>query len=136
MKKVAIENINIGDTTSVEKTMTLANVMAFADISGDKNPIHLDRKYAEATRFKGQLVHGMMAASMFSSLFGTEIPGEGCVYKSQSLSFRRPIYIGDTVLAQVTVTHVDVAKKTVKFRSHCLVNDKIAINGEAEIFIP
>ena len=77
-----------------------------------------------------------MATSLFSGLFGTQIPGEGCVYKSQKIRFKRPIYIGDTVLAKVEVVSVNVESKTVDFKTRCFVNGKVMIDGESEIFIP
>ena len=77
-----------------------------------------------------------MTASYFSALFGTKIPGEGCVYVSQSLNFKRPVYIGDTVVATVEVISVDLAKKRVFFRTTCKVKNKVVTDGEAELFVP
>lgn len=131
-----IEKIQIGETASTLQLMTEADVVSFSKTSKDFNPVHLDREYAENSRYKGQIVHGLMAASLFSGLFGTQLPGIGCVYKSQNLKFRRAIYIGDEVEACVEVTSVDKEKKIVGFRTKCLVNNKVMIDGDAEIFIP
>lgn len=98
-------------SVSYSQTITDADVKAFAGISGDRNPVHLDEQYAEDSRYKKRIAHGMLSASFFSALFGTKIPGEGCVYVSQSLRFKRPVYLGDTVIATVIVTKVDLEKK-------------------------
>jgi len=111
-------------------------VKDFARISEDFNPIHFDKKYALKSRYKGQIIHGLMAASLFSGLFGTKLPGEGCVYKSQNIRFKRAIYINDIVTAKVQVNFVDMGKKVIKFRTQCFVNNKVVIDGESEIFIP
>ncbi len=136
MKKLNIENIKLGDFAIIEKKMLLEDVVKFAGISLDFNPIHLNKDYAEQSRYKGQIVHGLMASSLFSGLFGTELPGEGCVYKSQSLNFKRAIYINDIVLAKVEIVKVDKIKKTLSFRTVCSVKNKVVIDGQAEIFIP
>jgi len=134
--KVPLEEIEIGMNVSYSQTICDADIKAFAGISGDRNPIYLDEDYANNSRFKKRIAHGMMAASYFSALFGTKIPGEGCVYTSQSLQFKRPIYIGDTVIATVEVIGIDKIKRKVRFKTICKVNNKIVTNGEAELFIP
>ena len=96
----------------------------------------MDEQYAEKSRYKKRIAHGLMTASYFSALFGTKIPGEGCVYVSQSLNFKRPVYIGDTVVATVEVISVDLAKKRVFFRTTCKVKNKVVTDGEAELFVP
>ena len=108
----------------------------FAGISEDFNPVHLDAEYASKSRYKAQIIHGLMASSLFSGLFGTELPGEGCVYKSQNIRFKRPIYVGDEVTARVEVVDVDISKKVISFTTRCLVNGKVMIDGESEIFVP
>ena len=113
-----------------------ADVKAFAGVSGDRNPVHMDDEYAENSRFKKRIAHGMMSASYFSALFGTKIPGEGCVYVAQSLQFKRPVYLGDTVVATATVTKVDLERRRVFFRTTCKVKNKIVIDGEAELYVP
>ena len=111
-------------------------VTAFAGISEDFNPVHLDAEYASKSRYKAQIIHGLMACSLFSGLFGTELPGEGCVDKSQNIRFKRPIYVGDEVTARVEVFNVDISKKVISFTTRCLVNGKVMIDGESEIFVP
>lgn len=134
--KIPLEEIEIGMNVSYSQTITDADVKAFSGISGDRNPVHLDEQYAEKSRYKKRIAHGLMTASYFSALFGTKIPGEGCVYVSQSLNFKRPVYIGDTVVATVEVISVDLAKKRVFFRTTCKVKNKVVTDGEAELFVP
>ncbi len=134
--KIPLEEIEIGMNVSYSQTITDADIKAFSGISGDRNPVHLDEQYAEKSRYKKRIAHGLMTASYFSALFGTKIPGEGCVYVSQSLNFKRPVYIGDTVVATVEVMSVDLAKKRVFFRTTCKVKNKVVTDGEAELFVP
>jgi len=134
--KIPLEQISIGMTASYSQTVTDSDIKGFAGISGDRNPVHVDEVYAENSRYKKRIAHGLMTASYFSALFGTKIPGEGCVYVSQSLNFKRPVYIGDTVTATVVVTKVDMDKKRVFFKTTCKVKNKIVTDGDAEIFIP
>ncbi len=135
-KSYSIDQIKIGMSESISKIITDKSVRAFSDLSGDKNPVHLDDDYAEKSRYKKRIAHGLLSSSLFSALFGTKIPGEGCVYVSQSLSFKRPVYVGDTVLATVTVKDIDFVSKKVFFDTVCTVNSKVVIDGYAEIFIP
>lgn len=131
-----LSEIKIGDFAEISKAMTLKMVKSFANISKDFNPVHLDNEYAIRSRYKGQIIHGLMAASLFSGLFGTKLPGEGCVYKSQTVRFKRAIYVDDIVTARVEVVLVDIKKKIIKFKTLCYVSNRIVIDGEAEIFIP
>ena len=134
--KLKIEDIKIGMEVSYSQTITDADVKAFSGISGDKNPVHMDEDYASNSRYKKRIAHGMMSASFFSSLFGTKIPGEGCVYVAQSLKFKRPVYLNDTVIASVIVKKIDLLKRRVFFDTICKVKNKVVIDGEAELFVP
>ena len=134
--KIPLEEICIGMQVSYSQTVTDSDIKAFAGISGDRNPVHLDEVYAESSRYKKRIAHGLMTASYFSALFGTKIPGEGCVYVSQSLQFKRPVYIGDTVTATVEVTGINLEKKRVFFKTTCKVKNKVVTDGEAELFVP
>ena len=136
MIEANIDDLNVGQVESIKKLMTKTDVIDFSEISEDFNPVHLDQEYAEKSRYKGQIIHGLMAASLFSGLFGTKLPGKGCVYKSQNLKFKRAIYIGDEVEAKVEITAIDKKKKTVTFKTVCVVRNKVAIEGEAEIVLP
>ncbi len=133
---LAIEEIKEGMEVSYSQTITDADVKSFAGISGDYNPVHMSDEYAEKSRFKKRIAHGLMSASYFSALFGTKIPGPGCVYVSQSLQFKRPVYLGDTVTATVIVKEIDLNKRRVFFRTVCTVKNKTVIDGEAELYIP
>lgn len=134
--KIPLDNIEVGMNVRYSQTITDADIKAFAGISGDRNPVHLDEYYATNSRFKKRIAHGMMTASYFSALFGTKIPGEGCVYTYQSLNFKKPVYINDTVEAIVTVTDVDLEKRRVKFKTVCKVDNKTVTDGEAELYVP
>lgn len=131
-----INEIVIGMSASYTQTITDADIKSFAGVSGDKNPVHMSDDYAEGSRFKKRIAHGLMSASFFSALFGTKLPGVGCVYVSQDLSFKRPVYINDTIIASVEVTDIDVGKRRVFFSTICKVKNKIVISGSAEIYIP
>jgi 3-hydroxybutyryl-CoA dehydratase len=134
--KLAIKDIKIGMEVSYSQTITDADIRAYAEVSGDKNPVHTDEEYAKNSRYKKRIAHGLMSASYFSALFGTKIPGEGCVYVAQSLRFKRAVYLGDTVTATVIVSSVDLEKRRVFFNTLCKVKNKVVIDGEAELFVP
>lgn len=136
MKNIAIENIKVGDAAEITKLMSFDLVSNFAKISEDFNPIHMDPEFALRSRYKRQIVHGLIATSLFSGLFGSQLPGVGCVYKSQNIRFRRPIYLDDCVLARIEVVKVESVKRTVSFSTRCIVDGKLVVDGEAEIFIP
>lgn len=132
----SIEEISIGMSASYSQTITDEGIKRFAELSGDHNPVHLDEVYAENSRYKKRIAHGLLSASFFSALFGTKLPGKGCVYVGQNLNFKRPVYLGDTVTATVTVNNIDSIKKRVFFDTKCTVKNKIVISGTAELFIP
>jgi 3-hydroxybutyryl-CoA dehydratase len=130
------ENIEIGMSESYSQTITDADIKAYAGVSGDYNPVHMSDEYAEKSRYKRRIAHGMISSSFFSALFGTKLPGRGCVYVNQSLNFKRPVYLNDTVTAIVTVTQVNSKKRRVFFDTICKVKNKIVINGTAELYVP
>lgn len=136
LNKIPIEDIRIGMEATYSQTVTDSDIKMFAAVSGDKNPAHMNEEYAEASRFKKRIAHGLLTASFFSAIFGTKIPGEGCVYVSQTLNFKRPVYINDTVTAKVIVTKVDLHKRRVFFNTICKVGAKTVTDGVAEIFVP
>lgn len=136
IKSAVIDDVKEGMKVQYTQSITDSDVSRFSEISGDKNPVHLDDDYAKASPFKKRIAHGLLSASFFSGMFGMKLPGPGCVYVSQSLRFIRPVYIGDTVTATATVTRVDYFKRRVFFETICTVDEKIVIAGEAEIYIP
>lgn len=135
-KSFAIDEIKVGMTASYSQTITDADIKAFAGVSGDHNAVHLCEEYAESSRYKKRIAHGLLTASFFSAIFGTKLPGEGCVYVGQDLQFKRPVYLNDTVVATVTVLKVDAVKRRVTFDTTCTVKGKVVTAGTAEIFIP
>lgn len=134
--QLSIEEIKIGMEVSYSQTITDTDIKNFSGISGDKNPIHMSEEYANKSRFKKRIAHGLMSASYFSALFGTKLPGEGAIYVSQSLQFKRAVYLGDTVVATVIVKKINLKKRRVFFRTVCKVKNKIVIDGEAELYVP
>ena len=133
---VPIEDIKIGMKVSYSQTITDADIKTYAGLSGDHNPVHVNQEYAEQSRYGKRLAHGMISIGFFSALFGMRLPGPGCVYVAQSMKFKRPVYIDDTVIAIAEVTSICLDKKRVFFSTNCYVKNKIVISGDAEIFIP
>lgn len=131
-----IDDLTIGMSASYSQTITDSDIKQFAGISGDRNPVHLDEEYASNSMFKKRIAHGMISSSFFSALFGTKLPGEGCVYVAQSLKFRKPIYINDTVTATVIINSIDKIKRRIYFDTYCKVGKQKVIIGQAEIYMP
>lgn len=133
---IPFEDIRPGMAVSYSQTITDADIKAYAGLSGDHNPVHVSSEYAASSRFGKRIAHGLMSAGFFSALFGMRLPGPGCVYVSQSLNFKRPVYIDDTVVATIKVTSVNAAQRRVFFETVCTARGKVVISGEAEIYIP
>jgi 3-hydroxybutyryl-CoA dehydratase len=131
-----LEDLTVGRTAERTHTVVEADIEAFAAVSGDRNPVHLDEAYAAATSFKGRIAHGMLSAAYISAILGMDLPGPGAIYLSQNLVFKRPVRIGDTVLARTTVVAVDGDKARVTLKTECLVNAKVVIDGEATVMVP
>ncbi len=130
-----LEDMEVGMTAIYAKTVTEADIVMFAGISGDTNPVHLDATFADQTTFKGRIAHGMLSASFISTVLGTRLPGPGGIYLSQSLRFRAPVKAGDTVTARVTVKDVDADNKKVAFDTVCTVGDTVVVDGEALLLV-
>jgi 3-hydroxybutyryl-CoA dehydratase len=130
-----LEDLEVGMTATYSKTVTDADIVLFAGISGDSNPVHIDHEFAKDTMFKGRIAHGMLTASFISTVLGTRLPGPGCIYVSQNLKFRAPVRIGDTVRTRVTVTSVDPLNRRVAFETTCSVGDTVVISGEAVLLV-
>lgn len=128
MKGKTIAEIRIGDAASYTKTITDEDVRLYAQVSGDHNPLHLDDAFAAATPFGRRVAHGMLSASLFSTILGTMLPGEGSIYLSQELKFVKPVYPGDTVTATATVSHLYPEKNRV-------VLDTVAVNQHGEVVV-
>jgi 3-hydroxybutyryl-CoA dehydratase len=123
-------------SASFGKTVTDADVMMFAGVSGDTNPVHLNNDFASKTMFKGRIAHGMFGAGLISAVLGTKLPGPGCIYVNQNLKFKAPVRIGDTLIARVTVKAINSEKKLVTLDTVCSVADKPVIEGEATVMVP
>ena len=130
------EDLFVGQSATFSKTITEADLVLFAGVSGDFNPIHVNEEYAKTTMFKARIAHGMISAALISSVFGMKLPGPGCIYVSQSLKFKAPVFSGDTVKAQVEVTGLVLEKKFVTFRTTCWVHQKLVVDGEATLMVP
>lgn len=130
------EDLKPGQTATFTKTVTEAEIIKFAEVSGDTNPVHLDAEYASGTIFKQRIAHGMLSAGFISAVFGTLMPGPGAIYVAQNLKFKAPVKIGDVVTARVEVTGSAQEKKFVMFKTQCLVNDKVVIDGDATLMVP
>ncbi len=132
----AFEDLAIGQAATFAKTVTEADIVAFAGVSGDFNPVHVNEDYAKTTPFKGRIAHGILAAAFISAAFGTRLPGPGAIYVAQSLKFKAPVRIGDTVTARVEVTGLVPEKHFATFRTTCAVGGKIVVDGEATLKVP
>ena len=133
---ICIEDIEIGMTRSLRKTVTDRDIELFAEVSTDRNPVHLDEAYARDTIFQGRIAHGMLTAGLISAVIGEQLPGHGTVYLGQSLKFMAPVRPGDTVLAEVTVTAVDPSRRRVTLETRCAVGDTVVLKGEALVLAP
>ena len=118
------------------KTITEADILLFAGVSGDTNPVHIDAEAAAASMFKQRIAHGMLSASLISTVLGTRLPGPGTIYLAQELKFRAPVTIGSTVTATVEITALDPAKKRATLKTTCTVAGKPVIEGEATVMVP
>ena len=136
VETVYFEDLEVGRSVELVKTVTAELIEAFAEVSSDNNPVHLDADYAATTQFGERIAHGMLSASFISAVIGTKAPGKGAIYLSQSLRFRRPVKIGDEVTARATVTALDPEKARVTFETVCTVAGKTVVDGEAVVMAP
>ncbi len=125
----------VGDTAERSFTVTDADIRAFAEVSGDYNPLHLDEAYAATTQFKGRIAHGMLTAGYISTVLGGMI-GAGGIYLSQTLNFKRPVRLGDTVVVKATVTAIEPRTRKVTGAILCKVNGKTVLDGEGTLLAP
>ncbi len=132
----AIEDLEVGMTAVYSKTITESDINLFCAISGDTNPLHLDHEYAATTMFGGPIAHGMLPASMISTVIGTKLPGPGCVYVSQNCRFTAPVRAGDTVRARATITAIVAARRRVMLKTVCTVGETVVVDGDAEVMVP
>ena len=135
-KTYFFEDLELGMEASFAKTVTEADINTFAEVTGDKNPVHLDEAYASKTIFKTRIAYGMLTAGYLSAVFGIELPGPGAIYVTQTLNFRGPVKIGDKVIAKVKVAELFPAKRRARFDCICTVEGKAVLEGEAILMIP
>ena len=135
MTGLKLEDLSIGQSAERSHTVTEATIAAFAEVSGDHNPVHLDAAFAATTTFKERIAHGMLSAAYISAVLGNDLPGPGAIYLSQTLTFRRPVRIGDVVVARVTVAAIDEDKARVTLSTVCEVAGKAVVQGEAVIMV-
>ena len=133
---ICIEDLEVGMTRGLEKTVQDYDIRAFAEISTDHNPVHLDEEYAQQTIFAGRIAHGMLTAALISAVIGEQLPGHGTIYLGQSLKFLAPVRPGDTVQAEVSVRDIDYAKRRVKLDCACRVGNRTVLTGEALVLAP
>jgi 3-hydroxybutyryl-CoA dehydratase len=131
----AIDALQPGMSATYERTVTVADIEAFAAVSGDHNPVHLDDAYAKTTMFKGRIAHGMLGASFISTAIASKLPGPGSVYLAQSLSFKAPVRPGDKVETVITVAEVIADKRRVVLKTQCRVGATLVIDGEATVMV-
>ena len=130
------EDLTVGQEASLSNTVNENDIVAFAEISGDRNPVHLDADYAAGTMFKERIAHGMLSAAYMSAVFGMKLPGPGAIYLSQTLAFKAPVKIGDTVVTTVKLVELVPEKKRARFETVCTVEGKPVLTGEAVLMVP
>ncbi|MGH6958687.1 MAG: MaoC family dehydratase [Caulobacteraceae bacterium] len=136
MTGVFLEDLSLGQSAELKRRVNEGDLTTFAAVTGDDNPLHLDEAYAAKTSFGGRIAHGMLSAGYISAVLGTKLPGPGAIYVSQTLSFRRPVRIGDEVTAEVKVAAIDAARGRVTFATQCVVAGKTVVEGEAVVIVP
>ncbi len=136
-KGKTILELNVGDYAECVKCIEDKDVVLFSEVSGDRNPVHLNEDYASTTRFKHRIAHGHLVSSLFSALLGTELPGQGSIYLSQDIHYLKPVYLNDEIRAVVKVVECDTTRNRVKLETNAYnQNNEIVISGMAEIMPP
>ncbi|MFJ8065374.1 MaoC family dehydratase [Psychrobacillus sp. NPDC096426] len=130
-------NFFVGQTASFSRTVTETDVVMYAGISGDYNPVHVDQEFASGTRFGQRIAHGLLTTSFLSRLLGMELPGQGSVYLEQSLKFKKPVFIGDTVTATAEILDIDHDRGIIRLETICRKQDNtVVLTGEAKMMMP
>lgn len=133
---LSISEYKVGMTSEITRSFTGADVDAFAKISGDVNPVHLDENYAKKTIFGSRIVHGVFVSSIFSTIFANTLPGPGCIYLKSENKFLKPVFLDQLVLFKVEVIDVIVEKKRVILNTTAISNNQVCVVGLAELYIP
>src|SRR6266487_6435725 len=136
LQMLYFEDLSVGMTESLAKTIASSDVVGFAEVTGDRNPIHLSEHFAAKTRFGTRIAHGLYTASLISAVLGTRLPGPGAVYISQTLNFRAPVKIGDQVDVTVTVVELIPERQRARLACSCKVADEILLDDESWVKVP
>jgi 3-hydroxybutyryl-CoA dehydratase len=136
LRMLCFEDLSIGQTESFSKTVSSSDVVGFAEVTGDRNPIHLSEHFAAQSAFGTRIAHGLYTASLISALLGTRLPGPGAIYISQTLNFRAPVRIGDKVVVTVTVAELLAERSRARLTCACRVGNDIVLDGEALVKVP
>ena len=136
LRTLFFEDLSVGMTERLKKLVASSDVIGFAQLTGDRNPIYLSEHFAAKTPFGTRIAHGLYTASLISAVLGTRLPGPGAVYISQTLNFRAPVKIGDTVIVVVTVAKLIQEKSRVRLSCHCEVDAEVVLDGEALVKVP
>lgn len=131
------EDLQVGQSAELSKTVTEADIVLFAGVTGDFNPVHIDEEAARASPFAGRIAHGMLSGGLISAVLGTRLPGPGSIYISQTLRFIRPVHIGDTVTARVEITELLPDTRRLRLATTCAnQRGERVVTGEAEVKLP
>jgi 3-hydroxybutyryl-CoA dehydratase len=136
LQRLCFEDLEVGMTETLVKHVSSSDVVGFAEVSGDRNPIHLSEHFAAKTPFKTRIAHGLYTASLISAVLGTRLPGPGAIYLSQTLNFKAPVRIGDDVLVTVTVAELMERGNRARLSCTCSVGDTVVLEGEALVKVP
>ena len=136
MNGLFLEDLSVGQSAEMSREVREADLQAFAAVTGDENPLHLDEAYAATTPFKGRIAHGMLSAGYISAVIAMQLPGPGTIYISQSLRFTWPVRIGDVVTTKVEVASIDQDRGWVTMTTICSVGKRAVIKGEAVVAVP
>ena len=136
LRTLFFEDLSVGMTETLSKTIASSDVVGFAQLTGDRNPIHLSEHFAAKTTFGRRIAHGLYTASLISAVLGTRLPGPGAIYISQTLNFRAPVRIGDTVEVTVTVAELIPERQRARLLCTCMVGGEVVLDGEALVKVP
>ncbi|MFG1427469.1 3-hydroxybutyryl-CoA dehydratase [Roseixanthobacter glucoisosaccharinicivorans] len=136
LRVLYFEDLTVGMSEELRKTIVSTDVVGFAEVTGDRNPIHLSEHFAAKTPFGTRIAHGLYTASLISAVLGTRLPGPGAVYISQTLNFRAPVKIGDVVVVRVEVAELIPERRRARLACTCKVGDELVLDGEAWVKVP
>jgi 3-hydroxybutyryl-CoA dehydratase len=136
LRPLFFEDLSVGLSDGLSKTISSSDVVGFAEMTGDRNPVHLSEHFAAKTPFGTRIAHGLYTAGLISAVLGTRLPGPGAIYVSQTLNFRAPVRIGDTVVVRVTVAELIPERRRARLGCTCSVGEEVVLDGEAWVKVP